>query len=110
MKRLLLVLLLVGMTSPALARETVFLTVNELHGFCTNGNPVDEGACIYYIVGISDGLNGVRKKDSPLFCAPQAASREQVADVAKQFLSNSPQSRHYAATYLVAEALSKAFP
>jgi hypothetical protein len=85
-----------------------FLTGNELFRYCS-GASLD--VCNAYISGVADAVGvfntiGVGK----LFCVPSQAAGSQVIDVATQYLTAHPETRHLGAAGEVVQALQRAFP
>jgi hypothetical protein len=84
-----------------------FLTGNDLLEACqsTKGSFL-AGGCLGFTTGVAETM-AWNKLNS---CLPREATRGQVQDIAVQFLVKHPELRHYTASDLVTQALSKAFP
>ena len=99
-------------SGPAMAGT--FANGNLLYSQCQAAHGTsDHGACQGYIIGIFDALDETKKYGGIggfRACAPQHINRIQVIDVMKQFLEKNPALRHFAASGLVAQALSEAWP
>lgn len=80
-----------------------FYDGNELHNHCTGENSYSHGVCQGYIVGIWDNSD-VDKR-----CPVPGARLGQIVDVAKAYLRNHPEDRHFAAESLVNYAFETAF-
>jgi hypothetical protein len=65
-----------------------------------------------YIIGVVDTRNRLPWGEFGGICfeTPENATAGQVADVVRQFLERRPSVRHLGASFLVAVALSEAFP
>jgi hypothetical protein len=109
MKRLLLVMFLVGVTSPVWA---AYLDGNKLLNECNEKfASVGNMFCLGYIAGILDASMGAGKGVTGIeFCSPANVTVRQATDVVKKSLNDNPQLRHLNAATLVAAALSEAFP
>ena len=87
-----------------------FLDGNVLFDYCTSENQEEETLCAGYIIGISDIMDGGTEISGRLSCVDQSVTVRQTTDVVKQWLSENPELRHFAASSLVAVALQDAFP
>lgn len=86
-----------------------FYRGNQLWDSC-KGNSRDP-VCQGYVAGVADAMTlndgwvgGWRA------CFPTHATRDQITDVAEQWLQSHPEERAYGAPALVSEALAQAFP
>jgi hypothetical protein len=85
---------------------------NELYQKC-GANRV---YCLGYVGGVSDAISAGEGSTGPIsthaLClpGPGRVSQGQELDVVLQFLTQHPELRQYGAAYLVARALSEAFP
>ena len=83
---------------------------NKLYQNCANQDLyAPYGACVGYVMAIVDILN-YQPFNRYRACTPPTVIANQAVDVAMQFLRRHPELRHYAASGLVAQALSEAFP
>ena len=95
----------------ATAHADSFYSGNRLLEKCqADESDVAWGLCTGYIVGISDVLGADNAVNGYRACQPHDGITSQFRDVVVKWLEANPQKRHFAATGLVAEALSKAFP
>jgi Rap1a immunity proteins len=83
----------------------VFESGNRLHDACEARDLLSKGFCAGYITGVVDAL---RPKE--LFCLPQNATVEQVADIVKLWLRDHPERRQEPAQVLTGLALLNKFP
>lgn len=109
MKRLLLVMLLVGVASPA-SSKTAWVSGNYLYDLCKGTDTFGQVGCSSYVIGVADALNQIQVDGLSQFCVPKGAVIEQITDVARKYLNENPERRHFAAHSLVTTALSKSFP
>jgi hypothetical protein len=84
-----------------------FKSANQLYADCTSISQVDQGFCGGYIVATADIANGLKDID---VCLPEGVTMQQVVDVAKKYLTDSPAERRYSAHSTVIASLRKAFP
>ena len=89
--------------------QASFISGNELLASCQDKNIFSQGDCIGFTSGISDAM-AWNVLNGSTACVPNQATRGQVRDIAVQFLVKHPELRHHTASYLVTQALSKAFP
>lgn len=108
-------LLTLGLCSPvvgpaaanaATAEETQFLSGNQLHTVCADGQ-ADNQACLSYVLGVIDAM---AVYDEPMLCLPDRATRGQMADVVAKWLELHPAVRHLQGASLVRGALLETFP
>lgn len=91
--------------------DSSYANGQQLHQFCQEERAasVEHGACYFYSTAVADVL-ATTVVNNFRACIPKAVKSEQVRDVVIKFLDDHPELRHYAASGLVAEAISKAFP
>jgi len=94
---------------PQASAEGWFLTGNNLLQKCQDRNLLEQGECLGFTSGVSDAM-GHNALNGWTSCVPLQATRGQIMDIAVQFLVKHPESRHFAASFLVARALDAAFP
>ncbi len=77
----------------------------------------DQQYALGYLSGVIDSMNYFDAKGyvtngkfASTTCWPDGATMKQAMDVIKQFLDDTPQSRHLNATNLVHQAMQKAWP
>ncbi len=86
-----------------------FETGNSLKEKC--GRPLGalmEAVCEGYIIGVASVIGS--PFGSPRPCFPDHVTVGQVVDIARQYLAQNPAERHLPARFIVARALSQAFP
>jgi len=119
MNKAILVLLVALVTSPGAWAESepfIYLNGSKLLERCKAY--VDEtyiakgGVCIGYVMGIADAHNtysswGYLPKQ---YCAPSEVAGSQLVRVALKHLEEAPEGLHLAASSLVINALTEAFP
>ena len=110
MKQFLLLTFLAAMVSPAWASN--FENGNSLHNFCQEGDgSFQKIVCVAYIVGVVDAVGGARNGiDGLVFCPPKDITRMQTTEIVKKWLNDNPSNRNFVASFLVAAALSEAWP
>ena len=82
------------------------LTAKTIHDFCRNR--VD--ACDGFMVGAMEMYDQVKETPKLKPCWPKGATREQLAEVAKTYLTKHPEEWHLSASEVVLRAWVKAFP
>jgi hypothetical protein len=82
-----------------------FQSGNELKTICSNTDSFSQGQCLGYVEGVFDELSA--KKN---ICAASSVTAKQVEDITKKYFSQYPESLHYSANSLIADAMIKAFP
>ena len=90
-----------------------FLTGNGLLNHCQDNSPLLQGDCMGFTSGVSDAMADAMASNTLngwTACVPNQVTRGQVKDIAVQFLVKHPESRHFSASSLVANALHEAFP
>lgn len=102
-------LIAVFLASSALAqdRTTYFLTGNQLHEICSKARAQAQA----YLMGFNDGValrDEVNKQGS--FCPPSTVKSGQFVDLVCQELERQPGNRHWPASYIVHDALSRTWP
>lgn len=117
MRYVILIMLLIGLSSPAVAKTTSYMRSIDLLSMCRNK---DENStlnlssfCETYIAGVIDMHNMMRSMDftTPVtFCIPEQYSIRQVSEIVLNDLSASPQHDHFIAAPAVTLSLFKAFP
>jgi len=117
MKYLLIIVLLCTFSQARAVESESYYTGNELLEkceACINETSVAKGnACAGYILGISDLHEmfvalGMLKKG---WCKPLVSvETNQLVRIVTKFLQEHPEDLHFAASELVADALTKAFP
>jgi hypothetical protein len=100
MKKLLLITLAVTTT----AAQAEFLSGNDLLSKLNSEGFADRGFALGYIAGVSDALEDV------VVCTPTGATTGQARDLVWQHLRINPQFRHLGASFLIVEALQRAWP
>ena len=97
-------------TNAGLTTNT-FVTGNYLWMQCT-GDDIGQAYCLGYVVAIADTLSapGNTGLDGWHACLRPKQIAGHLKEVVTQFLQNHPDQRHFAATSLIAEAYSIAFP
>lgn len=93
-----LVLLTISMEAPG-----GFIDGNKLHGYANSDDPIHLSIFFGYVIGVVDA-------HWDMLCIPIDASSAQVKDVAKVYLENHPEERHFTAESIVVKAISEAFP
>jgi len=79
---------------------------NTLYSDCTSTRIGAQGVCLGYVMAIIDVFDRLGVID----CVPRTATGNQVMDVAKKYLADHPEKRHFSAWSLVRDALRDAFP
>jgi hypothetical protein len=87
---------------PAMA-QAEFFTGNQLLSRL-NGDSLDRVQAIGYIQGVSDAYVRI------VFCPPDNVTAGQLSDMIRNYLTNSPASRHRTADALIAEAFAQVWP
>ena len=86
-----------------------FVIGNNLYSWCT-ASPADMTSfCIAYIIGISDVLSQ-NTVNNYRACIPLTVNGQQERDIVVNHLHDHPETRHYGAAGLVAQALAEQFP
>lgn len=101
---------------------------NHLLSACSEDNLATQGYCIGYIIGVIEGtrygiaypmmlggeedMGEVNTMSNNLLmnCPPDNIQYGQYIDIAKNYLKDNPQERHYPARGLVLHSLQQAFP
>jgi hypothetical protein len=83
-----------------------FMTGNQLWEKCQASPPI---ICAGYVSAVAD-IMGHHTVFNRRACFAPEVTNGQVADVVKKWLREHPESRHYVASSLAAEALAEAFP
>lgn len=128
--RLLLAAALLGFPAAAVAQDTPLINGAAFQKMC-NGDqgPSGETACLFYVVGIGNGLEygsmfavaaieGYQGFDVTYprsqqllgICVPGTATNEQIVLVVEKFLADHPERLHEDIKMLVPSALREAFP
>lgn len=89
-------------TSPGVAGR-YFKTGNDLNRGCSSGS-FDEAACMGYVLGVYDSLEGKS------FCCPDGIIAKQVFDIVTLFMAQNPRLLHLPGNFIVVTALQEAFP
>jgi hypothetical protein len=108
-------------TSPGLASpdqptsgERPYYDGNKLFSDCTEKDPVSDGLCSGYIIGVFDShaayLALLPYGAINLFCPPQGAAAGQVRDIVVRYLETHPETLQYTAASEIIVALMDAFP
>ena len=85
-----------------LAKPAVALTGNELRQWCNQqGDPIAEGFCLGYVVGVRDIL--------PEDCVPQTVTNCQLVDVVRKYFEANPEDRDAPGAWLIFSAAGEAF-
>ncbi|MDX1483060.1 MAG: Rap1a/Tai family immunity protein [Alphaproteobacteria bacterium] len=92
-----------------------FYDGNDLHLMCTSGGNVeDSGICSGYAAAILDAMAAHRERGLDFLgqksCVPDGVKLEQAGERIVGYLERHPQWRHHPGAYLVALALSEAWP
>lgn len=97
---------------PVFAQRQVgrFETGNDLLRECEDTSPFVQGACVGYIIGVSDLASAALQKEGLAPCLPKSSDRRQLRDVVTKALKDEPSSRAQDASALTLAALLKAFP
>ena len=82
-----------------------FESGNSLLSACEDPNQAPR--CGGYVAGAADVL---AEQNTSKICRPVEVSIQQLADVVKKYLTDHPETRHYAATVQIFAALRAAFP
>lgn len=101
-KRLLTITALATASVPLHAKAD-FYDGNEVHNHCIADAIYSQGICQGYIVGVWDN------SDVDKVCPAPGARLGQIVDVAKSYLRNHPEERHFAAESLIRHAFETAF-
>lgn len=86
-----------------------FYSGNEIYAKCTDNDTFYRGQCLSYIAGISDAMDE-NNVDGFTACIPGGVTAGQLKDLVTQWLFSHANKRHYAASGLVAHALSDNYP
>jgi hypothetical protein len=92
---------------PGHAFTASFVNGNDLLEKCNT--PLDI-VCIGYIDGVAYAMNDGNAVNGFKACIPLGVTAQQIKDIAVRYLIKNPAVRIYAASSLVAAALSEAFP
>jgi Rap1a immunity proteins len=74
---------------------------NKLYSHCGDSAPAHQDMCASYILGVVDVLSGLKA-----LCLPKNMTVRQVVDIVTEHLRDSPETRHYPATYGISTALA----
>ena len=109
MRVILLVAFLMGWLGPVSAAG--YATGNLVHKWCSaTDDRWAVGACNGYSLAVADTLYNGDSVGGHRACIPKTVASKQVFDIAKVYLENHPEDRHFAAERLIAQALSEAWP
>jgi hypothetical protein len=102
---------LVALLVVADAHAASFLTGAALYALLTDQDPFGRAQASGYIAGVTDTSNGLGPtKLNWCFVVPNGVKADQVSGTVARFLEQNPAKRQLAASGLVEEALSKAYP
>lgn len=89
-----------------------FINGNELHDWCQSKGEGERTLCMGFVMGVVDMIQSGQKHSTLTSdtCFPDALKGGQVVDVAKKWLVDNPQHRHFVASDLVMVAMEQAFP
>jgi hypothetical protein len=87
-----------------------YMNGNQLHEYFQQANTYADGVGAGYVLGIADEENNMVRGATPSLCIPVEVTRRQLRDIVNIWLSQHPETRHYAARGLVVAALIEAFP
>lgn len=99
MKKIFLSLLLCAGTVHAEFRDG-----NDLHRLLNSKDFIDQADALGYIVGVADALRGV------IHCITPNVTAGQLMDMTQLHLRRHPETRHFAANYIVATVLRQTWP
>lgn len=88
-------------------------TGNLLLKICRGGNAGQEGYCLGYVTGISDGITTLQMLNPPHWtpiCKPDRVTDRQLRDVVVQYLDDHPEERHEPISLLTVVAMRAAWP
>lgn len=102
---------LLGVIGALVPLSALALTGNDLQQICTNDSGVGRNTCSAYIIGVVDTVSTVEAlKQITLVCFPEGATNKQHIDIAKRYLEQHPEERHYSASFLVLLSWALAYP
>lgn len=86
-----------------------FISAQDLKTYCFSAYDTDFGYCAGYVTGVADLMH-----EHTIYgfetCNMQMVKSQQMVDIVKNFINKNPSEVKGNARYLVAQALSKAFP
>jgi len=123
MKRILIYLLLLGVSTLGMTQDTtvnLYESGNDFLRLCENPTTsFISGACQDYVLGVVDGIQvGIRvehnyvgtPKTAEPFCLDSKATLGQEVQVLIKFIKTHPEKAHFATSVLVLGAMADAFP
>ena len=91
-----------------------FMTGKSLLHVCEDSSPngPSAGICIGYVSGASDQLDGMKGTVLPQlnYCLDKTVTTSQLRSLVVKYLRNHPESLDQAASYLIYDALTDAYP
>ena len=120
---LLLVVALLFVASPVMAKEDYFYLGNQLLEECnhvinaldnenTNIDQIAAALCLGYVQGVHDLYAALKNGEFIVsqYCKPQNAPVSQMLRVIMKYLKDHPENLNYSASSLIIKALGEAFP
>jgi hypothetical protein len=114
MKHLLLAMIILCCSAEYARAE---ITGNQLYEWCeTPRQPSFQGLCLGYIAGTLDMLRTASRELSdpriniPMYCEPSGVTGEQLTAMARTYLVQHPEQRHFVAASILFTVYTKAFP
>jgi hypothetical protein len=92
------------------AEGRAYFVGNQLHEYCQSTELWQKSECRGYVAGVVDTLKYVGKNGKYEICISDLVSRGQLRDIAKKYLENHPEMRHYLGWVLVYNSMRDAFP
>ena len=88
----------------ATSAHAEFFSGNDLLQRMDSDSPVQRSLSLGYVMGVADAHFGVTQ------CAPDSVTSGQMRDMVRNYLTNVPGERHFAADSLVVRVLKAAWP
>ncbi len=108
MRRIALILMVAS--APALGQVNAIQNGNKLYSYMTSSELTLRTYAEGYAAGIADASGGIFAVMGYRFCMPISVTDVRLSDIVRLWLERHPEQRHYAASALVVQALSRSLP
>jgi len=100
-------LMFVALAAGTPSQAGYFISGNDLKGYCDKGSH----SCGGYILGVVDMISFEAEKPGSVrqICLPEGVAATQLVDIAKRYLEDNPDKRHWSAPILVWNAMAAHF-
>jgi hypothetical protein len=100
---------LAGLTVMVVEAHAVFFDGNRLYALCTSQDTFSQGVCVGYVTAAVDHMEVRELNLHKPHCLPKGVKIRQVVDTVVKFLTDYPEFRRHAASWLVTIAVTKAW-